>query len=117
VQIPAHQAAHDWSRGPARTAAAIALGAVGLFALASSWSSAAPTAPPSIAGAAPSTIDLNAADQNELESLPGIGPSLARRIIDHRADNGPFDSVDALDAVKGIGPVTIERLRPFVSAP
>lgn len=106
----------DWSRGPARTAAAITLAAAGLFALASLWSAAAPPSRSSIAGATPSTIDLNAADQAELESLPGVGPALAKRIIDHRHANGPFDSVDALDAVRGIGPVTIERLRPFVSA-
>lgn len=112
---PAAQPAPDWSRGPARTAATVALAAAGLIALASSWTSASPNSPAAPAGEAVSAIDINGADQAELESLPGVGPALARRIIDHREANGPFDSVDALDAVRGIGPVTIERLRPFVS--
>lgn len=48
-------------------------------------------------------IDVNNADQAELETLPGIGPAIAQRIIDWRETNGRFGSVDDLLAVSGIG--------------
>ncbi len=59
-------------------------------------------------------IDLNAATAAELELLPRIGPKLAARIVEDRATNGPFESVEALDRVKGIGPRTVARVRPHV---
>jgi competence ComEA-like helix-hairpin-helix protein len=58
-------------------------------------------------------IDLNAAGEAELTLLPRIGPALARRIVAHREANGPFASVDALVEVKGIGPKTLELIRPM----
>lgn len=58
------------------------------------------------------TVDLNTADAATLETLPGIGPALARRIIDWRTANGPFASVDELDDVSGIGPAVLEQIRP-----
>ena len=61
-------------------------------------------------------IDLNTATKAELMLLPGIGPAYAERIILSREDQGPFERVEDLDRVKGIGPKTIERLRPFVVA-
>lgn len=61
-------------------------------------------------------MDLNRATADELTTLPGIGPALARRIVEWRGANGPFASVDALDEVPGIGPSTLERLRPRVRA-
>lgn len=59
---------------------------------------------------APSSVDLNAATFEELQSLPGIGPTLAQRIIAHR----PYTSVDDLDRVPGIGAKTLEKLRPTI---
>ncbi len=67
-------------------------------------------------GAAAGVVELNRATAAELESLPGIGPALARRIVAWRAQNGPFRSVDALSQVPGIGAATVERLRPRVRA-
>ncbi len=64
-------------------------------------------------------IDLNTAGVEQLVTLPRIGPTLAARIVDDREAHGPFGSVDALDRVPGIGPHTIELIRPHaaVSAP
>jgi len=59
-------------------------------------------------------LDLNRATEEELEGLPRIGPELARRIVSYRRENGPFRSVDELLEVRGIGPKTLEQIRPFV---
>lgn len=59
-------------------------------------------------------IDLNSADEAQLDLLPGIGPSLAQRIVEDRERFGPFGSIDNLQRVSGIGPRTIERFRPHV---
>ena len=61
--------------------------------------------------AAAGKIDINRAGIEELMSVPGIGPALARRIVEHRDKNGPFRSVDELVAVKGIGPKLLEKIR------
>ncbi len=63
---------------------------------------------------APGPVDLNAATAAELDALPGIGPVLAERIVAWRADHGPFASVDALDAVSGIGAKLLENIRGLV---
>ncbi len=77
--------------------------------------------PPEIAGTtdadmgAPVTVDINSASIDELAAaLPGIGPGKAQRIVDWREANGPFQSIDQLLEVSGIGPVTLENIRPFV---
>lgn len=59
-------------------------------------------------------IDLNTAGLNELDSITGVGPVIAQRILDHRAQIGRFASVDELLDVKGIGPKTLEKMRPQV---
>jgi competence protein ComEC len=56
-------------------------------------------------------IKVNTATESELESLPGVGPVIARRIIEGR----PYRSVDDLDRVKGIGKKRLEEIRPLVS--
>ena len=60
-------------------------------------------------------VNVNTATADQLETLPGIGPVLAQRIIDFREKNGPFTSVDQLEDVSGIGPVTMEGLRDLVT--
>lgn len=60
-------------------------------------------------------VNINTADLALLDTLPGIGPTTAQRIIDFREANGPFNQVDDLLKVAGIGPVTLERLRPFIT--
>jgi competence protein ComEA len=59
-------------------------------------------------------LDANAATWVEWSQIQGIGDGLARRIVADREQNGPFGSVDDLGRVKGIGPKTLEHLRPWV---
>ena len=59
-------------------------------------------------------IDLNHAGADEIHALPGIGPVLARRIVDYRAAHGAFRSAEDLLAVRGIGPRLLERIRPYI---
>jgi competence protein ComEA len=63
-------------------------------------------------GAKPS---LSSATAEQLDELPGVGPVTAQKILDYRAEHGPFRSVDDLDAVPGIGPTRIEQLRDLVT--
>jgi competence protein ComEA len=81
----------------------------------------ATAAPASAAGAAPDAaptpttpIQLTTATLEQLDSLPGIGPVTAQKIIDYRTAHGPFRTVDDLDAVPGIGPTRVEQLRGLV---
>ncbi len=60
-------------------------------------------------------VDLNAATAAELDRLPGIGPATAQAIVDHRDANGPFVTVDDLEAVRGIGPAKLDAIRDQVT--
>lgn len=71
---------------------------------------------PEFAAETTALLDLNTADQAALETLPGIGKALAQRILSYRETYGPFSSVDELQAVDGIGPGILARLRPYVTA-
>jgi competence protein ComEA len=59
----------------------------------------------------PRKVNVNTADVTELTELPGIGEVLAGRIVSYRRENGPFESLDAMARVSGIGPATIEGFR------
>jgi len=78
-----------------------------------------PQGPPggaSVPGPAPGgRIELNSATASQLDELPGIGPVLARRIVEHRAAHGPFRSPEELLAVRGIGTRLLERIRPRIT--
>lgn len=60
-------------------------------------------------------VNLNTASLAELDTLPGIGLVTARAIIDYRTRHGAFRVLSELDKIKGIGPATIEKLRPLVT--
>ena len=74
------------------------------------------SSPAPSAGASPTaTVNVNTADQATLETLPEVGPVTAAAIIEYRDRSGPFSSVDQLLEVSGIGPATLEAMRPFVT--
>ncbi len=60
-------------------------------------------------------VDINTAGVAELEQLPGIGPTLARRIVDDRERHGPFATPEALARVEGIGPKTYDALKEHLA--
>ena len=70
--------------------------------------------PPGTGGAEP-LVNLNTATVDQLESLPGIGPALAQRILDYRQEHGPFRSVEDLTKVSGIGEKRLADLRSKVT--
>jgi competence protein ComEA len=79
----------------------------------------APSAPaagaPGGSGGQPGLINLNTATLAELDSLPGVGPVLAQRIIDHRNRTGGFKSVEELRKVDGVGDARFEQLKDLVT--
>ncbi len=62
----------------------------------------------------PPLLNINTASSEELQSLSGIGPQMAKKIIQYREENGNFTSVEALMKVKGLGEKTLEKLKPFI---
>ncbi|WEV71769.1 helix-hairpin-helix domain-containing protein [Bifidobacterium sp. ESL0790] len=62
-----------------------------------------------------SLVDINTADATRLQTIKGVGPVMAQRIIDYRTANGPFTSVDQLQQVSGVGPKTLEKMRGQVT--
>ena len=60
-------------------------------------------------------IDLNTADQAQLETLPGIGPELAKRIVTYREECGPFIAKEQIMDVEGIGEVRYEKMEPLIT--
>lgn len=74
-----------------------------------------PVQPPSSQPAAGDKVNINTADSTALDSLPGIGPALAQRIIDYRQQHGPFARLEDIMEVSGIGPGTFEKLRDLIT--
>jgi competence protein ComEA len=66
--------------------------------------------------AAAAAVDVNTATIEELVKVPGIGDALAARIVEFRTKNGPFERVDDLLKVRGIGEKSLEKLRPHLRA-
>lgn len=105
-------------------AAALIACALALLALAESAATPAANVARSVApGPAPAhvrellageTLELNSADAADLRLLPGVGPKLADRIVAERVRRGGFGRVDDLRSVKGVGPATLARLRPWL---
>jgi comEA protein len=60
-------------------------------------------------------VDINTADEETLQTLPGIGPALAERIVAYREENGGFQYLYELTNVKGIGSSTFEALQEFIT--
>ncbi len=96
-----------------------------IFCAAIGWGGAAAFSPVLAAGAAGSTrssashakvekIDLNKATEMELTKVNGIGPALAKRIVDFRKEHGPFTKVDDILKVRGIGEKSLAKLRPHL---
>jgi competence protein ComEA len=67
------------------------------------------------AGADAQLVDLNRASAEELTALPGIGEAKAAAIVEYRNERGRFTSVDDLEAVRGIGPALVAKLRPHLT--
>lgn len=70
-----------------------------------------------LAAGSPAPIDPNVADRAGWDRLPGIGPRTAEAILEHRASRGPFRTPEELLDVRGIGPVTLEKIRPWLRWP
>ena len=74
------------------------------------------TGPAFAAAQAPAgKVNLNTATVAQLEDLPGVGPALAARIVEHRQKNGAFKSVEDVMAVKGVGEKNFSKIQPYLS--
>ena len=60
-------------------------------------------------------VNINTATAEQLETLPGIGPALAQRILDHRKQNGPFKKIEELINVRGIGEKSFDRFKDRIT--
>lgn len=77
-----------------------------------------PLAPPTTTGstrASGGKVNINTATAAELESLSGIGPTYAQRIIEYREQNGPFQQIEDIQQVRGIGEATFEKLKDQIT--
>ncbi len=75
--------------------------------------------PSSLNGSTPNAatekIDINTASAEELDKLPGIGPAIAKAIIDYRTQNGPFKTIETINDVKGIGDALFEKIKDQIT--
>jgi comEA protein len=108
-------------RSRTRFLGAVALAVVAAVALGSvSPSEAAPAAGrrPAASDSQPAVeivVDINKATEADLVTVPGIGKSLAQRIVEFRQKNGPFNAVDDLLKIQGIGEKSLEKMRPYLT--
>lgn len=70
-----------------------------------SWQKEAPTA----------RVEVNRANEEQLQTVSGIGPATARRILDGRKEHGPFERLEDLLNIRGVGVPTLGKLRPYVT--
>lgn len=69
----------------------------------------------SSSGSSQDLININTASVEELDSLPGIGPTIAQRIIDYRDENGPFQTIEDILNVSGVGPSTFDQIKDLIT--
>ena len=74
-----------------------------------------PVQPPSGQPESGGKVNINTADPDLLESLPGIGPALAQRIVDHRQSHGPFERIEDITEVSGIGDAILESIQDLIT--
>jgi comEA protein len=86
------------------------IGVILLMMLVLGWVSAA-----DLVAQSDKRVDLNTAGEAELVGLPGIGPSIAKRIVEYRENNGPFEKVEDLMNIRGIGERTFLQIRDLVT--
>jgi competence protein ComEA len=67
------------------------------------------------ASAAGTKVNINRASITELDTLPGVGPAIAQRIVDYRTEYGDFSTIEDITNVKGIGPATFEKLKDQIT--
>lgn len=72
---------------------------------------------PPVQATADKPLNLNTADARALQTLPGVGPALAQRILEYREKNGSFKKIEELMNVQGIGEKTFLKLKPLVMVP
>lgn len=60
-------------------------------------------------------MNINTANQNELDELPGIGASIAARIIEYREENGNFEKIEDIQNVKGIGDAKYSEIKEYIT--
>ncbi len=60
-------------------------------------------------------ININTADVDDFMILDGIGPTIAERIVDHRSNHGPFEKIEDIMNVKGIGKVTFSKIADYIT--
>jgi competence protein ComEA len=60
-------------------------------------------------------VNINTASVEELDKLPGIGPTIAQRIVDYRTENGPFSVIEDILNVSGVGPSTFDNIKDFIT--
>jgi competence protein ComEA len=73
------------------------------------------TSPIPVATSYPALVNINTASIEELDTLPEIGPKTAQAIIDYRYANGPFARIEDILEVKGIGPVTFDKIKDLIT--